>query len=91
MGFDPIILTFILLQVMEEVVDGGHGLVHQLVQLGGGWAVPCLQVNKRVFIEILKRLEVTRVILITPPPTCRTETSGVSPETQLVRHFYWCF
>ena len=55
-----VILTFILLQIVEEVVDGGHGLVHQLVQLGGGWAFPGLQVNKRVFIEVLKRAEVNK-------------------------------
>ena len=31
-GYYPM-LTFVRLEVGEDVVDGGHGLVHQLVQL----------------------------------------------------------
>ena len=38
---------------MEKIVDGGHSLVHQLVQLGGGGGVSSLQVHKRILIEVL--------------------------------------
>ena len=31
-------LTFVFLQIVKDVVDGSHGLVHQLVQLVGGGA-----------------------------------------------------